>query len=127
MMITGNKGLIDQLITNLVSNAIKYSEPGRDVVVSVGKRVISLDGEEDPEVYIKVRDEGCGIPEEDQDKVFERFYRVDKSRTKESGGTGLGLAIAKHAAEFHGATISVDSAPGKGSVFTVHFPMRADI
>ncbi len=70
-----------------------------------------------------MKDDGCGIAPEDLDKIFERFYRVDKSHSKESGGTGLGLAIAKHAADAHGATITVDSHLNEGSLFTVHFPL----
>lgn len=119
----GNRQLIAQIVTNLVSNAIRYSDAGGEVVVSVGKNLISDTGENVPEAFIKVKDSGCGISAVDQEKIFERFYRVDKGRSRESGGTGLGLAIAKHAAEFHGASISVESEPGHGSVFTVHFPL----
>ncbi len=122
VVVNGNRGLLDQLVSNLVSNAVKYSNPGGEVVVSVGKNLAAPDSNEMPTVFIRVRDGGCGIPDEEQDKIFERFYRVDKSRSKESGGTGLGLAIAKHAAAFHDATIDVESSVGKGSVFTVRIP-----
>ena len=71
-----------------------------------------------------VSDTGIGIPEESRDRIFERFYRVDKSRSKEVGGTGLGLSIVKHAALIHHAVIVVDSTPGKGSTFTVIFPKK---
>ncbi len=122
--VVGNRQLLSQLFSNLVSNAIRYSDPGGEVTVMVGKTLMA-DGEVvSPEAFVKVKDDGCGIAPEEQDKIFERFYRVDKSRSKESGGTGLGLAIAKHAASFHGATITVDSAPGQGSVFTVRFPLE---
>lgn len=119
----GNRSLLEQLVSNLVSNAINYSDPGGEVIVSVGK-ILAMPGSDVPaQAFVKVKDSGCGIPAEEQEKVFERFYRVDKSRSKENGGTGLGLAIAKHAAAFHGATISVDSEVGRGSVFTVLIPM----
>lgn len=89
----------------------------------VGKNLVDASGSPAPEAYIRVKDDGCGIAPEDLDKIFERFYRVDKSHSKESGGTGLGLAIAKHAADAHGATITVDSHLNEGSLFTVHFPL----
>lgn len=122
--VVGNRQLLGQLVSNLVSNAIRYSEPGGEVTVVVGKTLVSEGACDAPEAFVKVKDEGCGIALEEQEKIFERFYRVDKSRSKESGGTGLGLAIAKHAASFHGASITVESALGQGSVFTVHFPLR---
>lgn len=120
--IEGNRGLLDQIVSNLVANAVKYSDAGGEVVVSVGKNLNAPDPDGVAEAYVRVKDNGCGIPAEETSKIFERFYRIDKSRSKESGGTGLGLAIAKHAAAFHNATISVESSLGKGSVFTVHIP-----
>lgn len=122
--VVGNRQLLSQLFSNLVSNAIRYSDPGGEVTVTVGKTLVSGGQAVAPEAFVKVKDAGCGIAPEEQDKIFERFYRVDKSRSKESGGTGLGLAIAKHAASFHGASITVDSALGEGSVFTVRFPLE---
>lgn len=123
----GNRNLLSQLVSNLISNAIRYSLPGGEVRVTVGKTLISDSSTNDnlslPEAFIRVKDTGCGIAKEEQSKIFERFYRTDKSRSKETGGTGLGLAIAKHAAEFHGALITIDSKPGVGSTFTVHFPL----
>ena len=74
--------------------------------------------------FVRVADTGIGIAPEERDKIFERFYRVDKSRSKARGGTGLGLAIVKHAALFHHATIDVDSELGKGTAFTVTFPAQ---
>ena len=74
------------------------------------------------EVELKVSDTGIGIPEESRERIFERFYRVDKSRSKAVGGTGLGLSIVKHAALVHRATIDIDSEPGSGTSFTLHFP-----
>lgn len=124
VVVNGNRGLLDQLISNLVSNAINYSDPGGDVVLSVGKMLATPGSDLSGQAFVKVKDTGCGIPVGEQEKIFERFYRVDKSRSKDNGGTGLGLAIAKHAAAFHGATITVDSEPGRGSVFTVKIPLN---
>ena len=107
--------LIDELVYNLTSNAIRYNRVDGTVTLSSG-----VDGEGKP--YVSVADTGIGIAPEDQDKVFERFYRVDKSRSRARGGTGLGLAIVKHAALFHNAVIDVDSDLGKGTRITVTFP-----
>ena len=102
------------IVYNLCINAINYSDRGGRVLVTVQ----SL-----PEkAVLQVRDDGIGIPAEDLDRIFERFYRVDKSHSKEVGGTGLGLSIVKHAARIHDAGIHVDSELGKGSLFTVEFP-----
>ena len=105
------------IIYNLCSNAIHYSNRGGRVLV----RVRDYPGKTE----LTVEDNGIGIPAEDLDRIFERFYRVDKSRSKEVGGTGLGLSIVKHAAMVHGAQVGVSSKLGKGSVFTVSFPKQA--
>ncbi len=105
---------LEQVLTNLIDNALKYTPPGGRVEVSVVPR-----GEE---VEVTVSDTGRGIPPEDLPHVFERFYRVDRSRTRGSGGTGLGLAIARHIVEAHGGRISVRSRPGEGTTFTVTLP-----
>lgn len=78
------------------------------------------------EAVIRIRDDGPGIAAEDQERIFERFYRVDKSRSRQLGGTGLGLAIVKNAVRLHGGTVSVSSEPGKGSVFEVRLPMMEE-
>jgi two-component system phosphate regulon sensor histidine kinase PhoR len=109
-----NPSLLEQAVVNLLDNAIKYSEPGKSILV---KADIT---EED--VLIRVRDEGCGIAKQHQERLFERFYRVDKARSRKLGGTGLGLAIIKHIMEAHGGRVSVESQLGQGSTFTLHLP-----
>lgn len=105
---------ISQVMTNLISNAIKHSFEGGEVIVNFekGKRNIT----------VSVIDRGEGIPEEHIHRIFERFYRVDKSRSRENGGTGLGLAIVKHILEGHNTKAEVESKPGKGSVFRFKLP-----
>lgn len=103
-----------ELIMNLVSNGIKYNHPGGNVWVTVWTENTCL--------FIRVKDDGCGISREDQSRVFERFYRVDKGRSKKMGGTGLGLSIVKHIAEYYGGSIELVSQLGKGSTFTVAIP-----
>lgn len=113
-VIQGIPQLISGILYNLTDNAIKYNRPGGSVAVRV---------EDLPEgVRLTVADTGIGIPPEDRERVFERFYRVDKSRSKEVGGTGLGLSIVKHAALIHNARIDLTSTPGKGTTITVTFP-----
>lgn len=108
--VKGNARMLQELVYNLVDNAIRYNREGGSVEVCTEGRTL------------RVKDTGIGISGEHRDRVFERFYRVDKSRSKETGGTGLGLAIVKHVAENHGAKISLESEPGKGSEFRVTFP-----
>jgi two-component system phosphate regulon sensor histidine kinase PhoR len=109
-----NPRLLEQALVNLVDNAIKYSEPGHAVKISgqTGRG----------EVVIKVQDTGCGIPREHLQRIFERFYRVDKARSRKVGGTGLGLAIVKHIVHAHDGAVSVESSPGRGSSFSIHLP-----
>ena len=109
-----NGPLLEQAVVNLVDNAIKYSEPGSRVQVEAART--------DDEVVISVRDWGCGIEREHLPRLFERFYRVDKARSRKLGGTGLGLAIVKHIVRAHGGRVEVDSTPGQGSVFSIHLP-----
>ena len=112
-MIRGNKDMIRELIDNLVQNAIRYNKEGGHVEVFAGV----VDGKP----QLKVTDDGIGIPKDQQDRVFERFYRVDKSRSKETGGTGLGLAIVKHIVELHDARIYLESEVDKGTEIRIEF------
>jgi len=107
-----NAPLLEQALVNLVDNAIKYSEANREVRVEAERS--------GPEVMVRVRDQGSGIPAEHLPRLFERFYRVDPGRSRQFGGTGLGLAIVKHIAQAHGGKVTVESTPGKGSVFSLH-------
>ncbi|OXS27425.1 MAG: PAS domain-containing sensor histidine kinase [Acetobacterium sp. MES1] len=107
-----------QMMINLIDNAIKYSEPANRVEVTLS--------EQDEVVTIQVRDHGYGIPEKDVDRIFERFYRVDKSRSKEKGGTGLGLAIVKHIVHNNRGTIAVSSQVGEGTEFKISLPKYKD-
>jgi two-component system phosphate regulon sensor histidine kinase PhoR len=106
-----NEPLMEQAVINLLDNAIKYSDEGGSIEVIAGRRPGGIE--------IEVRDRGCGIDEEDIPRLFERFYRVDKARSRKLGGTGLGLAIVKHIMQAHGGSVSVSSAPGEGSTFTL--------
>lgn len=115
-VVQGYPRLLDELVYNLCDNAIRYNHEGGWVDVSV-----SL---EDECPLLVVADSGSGIPAEQQAKVFERFYRGEQSRSRETGGTGLGLAIVKHAATLHGAALTLDSEPGHGTTVCVRFPGR---
>ena len=106
---------ISLVFTNLIENAIKYNRDG-------GKVMVSLNADH-KYFYVKVEDTGVGIPEEEQGLVFDRFYRVDKARSRETGGTGLGLSITKSAVQMHKGSIKVQSIPGVGSIFTVRIPL----
>ena len=109
----GSKDMLKELVENLAQNAIRYNNVGGKVWVSVTKR--------DGRSVLTVKDNGIGIPASEQQRIFERFYRVDKSRSKATGGTGLGLAIVKHIVEIHDAKIELDSAPGVGTTISVLF------
>lgn len=111
--INGNKMMIEELLYNLSDNAIRYNNPNGSVLVDVHA--------EGDKVILMVKDTGIGIPKEHQERIFERFYRVDKSRSKSTGGTGLGLAIVKHIIAKHGAQLEMDSEVGKGTCIKVIF------
>ncbi|MBI1373551.1 MAG: PAS domain-containing protein [Phycisphaera sp.] len=111
---TVNAPLLEQAVVNLIDNAIKYSPDGSSVRTSA-KRVGT-------EIVLAVQDAGVGIAAEHLPRIFERFYRTDKARSRELGGTGLGLSIVKHIAIAHGGRVSVDSAPNRGSTFRIHIP-----
>lgn len=113
-LVWGDAGMLVTAIRNLVDNAIRYSPPGTRVSVGVERG--------DDLVSIAVVDSGIGICEEDQKRVFERFYRVDPARSRNTGGTGLGLSIVKHIASDHGGTVTLWSKPGRGSTFTLVLP-----
>lgn len=115
--IKGVKTLLYEMIYNLCDNAIKYNMENGSILINVKK---SKDA-----AVVKVKDTGVGISEDQQERIFERFYRVDKSHSRVSGGTGLGLSIVKHAAIWHNATIKVKSKIGKGTTFIVRFPIKS--
>lgn len=114
--IIGDSHRIEQVLKNIISNAVKYSNEGANINVSLY--------EEDRHVIISIEDNGMGIPKEDLPRIFERFYRVDKGRSRSMGGTGLGLAIAKEIMEYHNGDITVDSNFGEGTKFYLIFPKK---
>lgn len=120
--IMGVQPVIYEMIYNLIDNAIKYNVQNGTVEVTVKEENPGKGHTFGNKTAISVRDTGIGIPKNEQDRVFERFYRIDKSRSKELGGTGLGLSIVKHAAKFHDAAINLSSKEGEGSTFTITFP-----
>ena len=109
--------LIEQAVVNLLDNAVKYSNPGGSITLSAEIN--------DSEILINVWDQGIGIAQKHLPRLFERFYRVDKSRSRQLGGTGLGLAIVKHIAQAHGGYVTVESTVGEGSTFTIHLPSNS--
>lgn len=115
--IKGNPTLLSELVYNIVENAIRYNKENGSVDISISS--------DDKGTYLSVKDSGKGIPIEDQERVFERFYRVDKDRSRESGGTGLGLSIVKHVCEYHQATIDLESTVGVGTTISIAFPNKA--
>ena len=150
--VTGTARLIEEMVYNLCDNAVKYNREGGRVLVRIwkegsGKADGASGTDPDPSfggagssgedktgtgtdqsgaVCISVEDTGIGIPEEEQERVFERFYRVDKSHSRKMGGTGLGLSIVKHTAQLHGASVDLESHPGEGTKITVRFPKKED-
>ncbi len=114
----GDRDRLEQVIINIVSNAIKYTPDGGRIEIFAGRVYNGL--------YIKVKDNGIGIPKPDLERIFERFYRVDKARTRQAGGTGLGLAIAKEIVEAHGGKIVITSKPGNGSEVIITLPIEPE-
>jgi signal transduction histidine kinase len=115
LTLTGDLNALQEIVQNLLDNAVRYTPPGGSVSV----RAFSGDGG----VVISVSDTGIGIPRSEQERIFERFYRVDAARSRELGGTGLGLSIARHLADAHGGRIEVASEVGRGSTFSVFLPV----
>lgn len=115
---TGNSDYLERAVTNLIDNAVKYTPEGGVITITLS----ATDGQ----IFVEVADNGIGIPGDDIPRIFERFYRVDRSRSREMGGTGLGLSIVKHVAHVHGGGIDVASTPGVGSRFRLRLPMRND-
>ena len=113
--VLGDAFRLKQVFVNLADNAIKYNRPGGEVKISARP--------DDAQVVVEIKDNGIGISQADQQRIFERFYRVDKSRSRAQGGSGLGLAIVKKIMEEHGGTVSVESTLGKGSTFRVTLPL----
>ena len=119
LRVEGDRRQLVSAVFNLLDNAVKYSPDGGEVVV----RAASGDDDDDPNaVLLTVSDTGIGIPRRDLDRIFERFYRVDRARSRRTGGTGLGLAIVRHVMSNHGGQVSVESTEGVGSVFTLTLP-----
>jgi two-component system sensor histidine kinase SenX3 len=116
LQVLGNESQLVVAVGNLVENAVAYSPPHTRVAVGIRRR--------EDRVEISVTDQGIGIAEADQERIFERFYRVDPARSRATGGTGLGLAIVKHIAASHGGEVSVWSVPGAGSTFTLRLPVH---
>ena len=115
-VISGVKQILEEVIYNIIDNAIKYNNQDGSVNVNVRKTVNNI--------ILSVEDTGIGIPAEDKQRIFERFYRVDKSHSKDTGGTGLGLSIVRHGAEFHNAKIELQSELDKGSKIKLLFQRK---
>jgi two-component system phosphate regulon sensor histidine kinase PhoR len=111
---------LEQVLGNLIDNAIKYGRPNGNVTVGGHSA-------NDGQVEISVRDDGAGIPQEALERVFERFYRVDKARSREQGGTGLGLSIVKHIVQTHGGKVCAKSEPGRGTTFYFTMPLNSGV
>lgn len=118
IVIEASEKQMRELLVNLMSNGIKYNRPGGKVFVRIGR--------ESDEMFLIVSDNGMGVSKEDQERIFQRFYRVDKGRSKKMGGTGLGLSIVKHIVEFYDGKISLSSTLGEGSTFEVRIPLTGN-
>ena len=115
LTVAGDRSQLVSAVTNLLDNAVKYSEPGEPVEVDATVA--------DGSICISVRDHGIGIPSRDLERIFERFYRVDRARSRATGGTGLGLSIVRHVAQAHGGDVTVESTEGEGSTFRLRVPL----
>ena len=118
-VVPGIPKVLEEIVLNLLDNAIKYNRKGGSVRLTLHKQ--------GSEAVLSVADTGIGISEEDRSRVFERFYRADRSRSKQIGGTGLGLSIVKHSAETHGAIVRLESELGVGTTVTVSFPLASAV
>ena len=116
LIYTGNPTVLSEVLYNLCDNGIKYNRDGGRLEVKLSHIP--------KKIFITVSDTGIGIPREHLDRIFERFYRVDKSRSRKIKGTGLGLSIVKHGVMYHGGTVKAESTPGKGTIFTVTLPVE---
>lgn len=126
-VVVGDRRQLISAVHALLENAVVYSPIGGDVTISVSRINASTneDGETfGPLIHIDIKDQGVGIPAKDLERIFERFYRVDPGRARETGGTGLGLSIVRHVAQNHGGTVLVESREGEGSTFTLELPMN---
>jgi two-component system, OmpR family, sensor histidine kinase SenX3 len=117
----GDEVTLRTMIRNLLDNAFRYTDPEGHVDLTVGTE---RDPSGDEWAVLAVKDDGVGIPQADQTRIFERFYRVDKARSRDTGGTGLGLSIVRHVAERHGGRVALESDLGIGSTFTVWIPAQ---
>jgi two-component system sensor histidine kinase SenX3 len=116
LVVAGDRRQLVSAVYNLLDNAVKYSDPMAPIEVSLRK--------ESGDAEITIRDHGIGIPTRDIERIFERFYRVDRARSRETGGTGLGLSIVRHVVAVHGGDVRVESHEGEGSTFTITLPLR---
>lgn len=119
-IIYGVEPVIYEMVYNLIDNAIRYNKENGQIDINI-QEVFEAEKEAVTKIYFSVKDTGIGFPSSEKERIFERFYRIDKSHSKQNGGTGLGLSIVKHAARYHNAKILVDSEPGFGSQFTIIF------
>jgi signal transduction histidine kinase len=120
LLVSADRGFLRMAVMNLLDNAVKYSAASTSIQVQL--ELLNGKGPESRQLNLVIKDEGPGIPPAEADRVFDRFYRLDESRARETGGAGLGLAIAKWSIEAHGGAILLDSSPGKGSAFNIRLP-----
>jgi signal transduction histidine kinase len=120
LLVAADRAFLRMAVINLLDNAVKYSSPGTSIQVLVN--LINDGAPALRQLNLAIKDQGPGIPAHEADRVFDRFYRLDESRARETGGAGLGLSIAKWSIEAHGGKILLDSAPGSGSTFNIRLP-----